>query len=519
MNEMTALNRRGLLKGSAVSLAAAGPIAALINADAARAQTNANGEQLAPVVGPYGPLQLTNDLNTGLPLLWLPKGFSYRSVSWRGDLMDDGQRVPAAHDGMAVVRTVNSRTNEVLLIRNHEITNGTLLDVPGNPDAVYDRVNGLAGGSAGGCTVLRMRGGQLIEHKAVIGATIRPCAGGPTPWGTWLSAEETTINRTSVGGRPHGYVFDVHPDPAVTRAIPIVDMGRLSHEACAVDPVTGYVYETEDQRNVAAFYRFLPNNTSRTYGALWDGGKLQAARIVGIERANLLALEGVRPSDVQQVGQSFAIEWVDVANPDANPTTSTETGANNPDTGTRSCSGPYRQARDAGALRMSRGEGLWWDQKTQSMFICDTSFGYNASGAAGFGLGAVWQYKPSRTNPDMGTLTLIHAPAARIAGNNVDNVCVSPKGGILTCDDGSAVVDQYGPGQRLMGYTAEGLAYIFAKSNVALTQAQIDAMGRTGQFNPGNYRGAEFAGATFDAAGRMLYVNNYTPGITFAIDR
>ncbi len=518
MNEMVSLNRRGLLKGSALTAAMAGPFAAFI-ANEAHASTNGLGEQLAPAASPYGPLYDVRDLSTGLFLLKLPRGFSYRSFSWRGDLMSDGNRVPAAHDGMAVVQELRGRTLETVLIRNHELTGGTRMEVPGNADAVYD--TGLVSGGpiGGGCTVLRVRNGQLVSHANVQGGTIRNCAGGNSLWGSWLTCEETETDLTASGGKRHGYVFDVPADPMQMDATPIVDMGRFSHEAVCFDPVTGYIYETEDARNEAGFYRFIPNDRSRRYGALFAGGRLQAAKVVGVERANLLALEGVRPSDVQTVGQTLQIEWVDIADPDASPGSYTETGANNPDTGTRTVSGPFRQAREAGALRMSRGEGIWWDNRTQSMFIADTSFGYESGGArrAGRGLGCIWRYTPSRTNPDRGTLTLVYAAAARIAGNNIDNICISPRGGILTCDDGAAVVDAYGAGNRLMGYNSVGLAYIFCKSNVILDAADIAAMGRTGQFAPGDYRDNEFAGACFDASGRTLYVNNFSPGITFAI--
>jgi hypothetical protein len=513
-------NRRGLLKGSAAAATLAGPFAGLIAADSVAASTNGKGEQTAPVASPYGPIAPTRCLTTGLFLLQLPRGFSYRSFSFRGDLMADGNRVPAAHDGMAVVGTVAGRAGETILIRNHELGGGTLLNTVGNPDGIYDDVSTPSGKPAGGCNVIRVRNGVVVEERAGIGGTLANCAGGNTLWGSWLTCEETETDLQGVGGKKHGYVFDVHSNPAMTEATPIVDMGRFAHEAIAFDPVTGYVYETEDARNEAGFYRFKPNNKTRSYGALFDGGTLQAAKVVGVERANFLALDGTRPSDVAKVGDSFEIEWVDIPDPDAAPGPYNETGSTNPDTGVRTVSGPFRQARELGALRMSRGEGIWWSPKTQTMYIADTSFGYETTGMpprAGRGLGAIWAYKPSRTNPERGTMTLIYAAAVRIAGNNVDNILVTPRGALLTCDDGSSVVDAFGAGQRLMGYTPAGLAYIFAKSNVAFSAADIAKIGRTGQFNPGDYRGAEFAGACFDAAGRTLYVNNYTPGITFAI--
>jgi secreted PhoX family phosphatase len=129
----------------------------------------------------------------------------------------------------------------------------------------------------------------------------------------------------------------------------------------------------------------------------------------------------------------------------------------------------------------------------------------------------VWVYTPDSGSPDRGTLKLLYAAAASVAGNNPDNIVYSPRGGILTCDDGAAVDDGYGPGNRLMGYRTAGEAYIFGKNNVVLSDADIAKMGRTGQFEADDYRDQEFAGATFDPAGHTLFVNIQTPGLTAAI--
>ncbi len=518
MADVLETDRRGLLRAGATAAGGftlAGPLASIMAAQA-RAQTDGQGAQVAPVASPYGPIAPVRCLSTGLPLLQLPRGFSYRAMSWTEDMMNDGQRVVARHDGMAVVMQTGGRTPETVLIRNHENGAGRRLNVPG---AVYDTVTLPQGAAGGGCTVLRVRNGQLVDHRAVIGGTIVNCAGGRTLWNSWLTCEETTTDLRVSGGKKHGYIFDVNMDPSKTSAVPLVAMGRFSHEAVATDPVTGYIYETEDARNVSAFYRFKPANQSRTYRSLEDGGVLQAAKVVGRDRANFLALAGVRPSDVSQVGQSFDIEWVTIEDPDSDPGAYVETGADNPDVGPRTAAGPFREARAKGALRMSRGEGIWWDHTSDCMYVVDTSFGYESGGQqrAGRGLGSVWAYKPSRSDADRGTLTLLYAAAARVAGNNPDNITVSPRGGLLYCEDGAAVVDEFGAGNRMMGFRSDGLAYIFAKNNVVLSAADLAAMGRTGQFAAGDYRGAEFCGACFDWSGRTLFVNIQSPGVTFAI--
>lgn len=510
------MNRRGLLKGTGLgAFALAAPLGGLM-ASQARAETGANGEQISLADSPYGPVAPVADLNTGLPLLQLPSGFSYRSISWRGDMMSDGQRVSPGHDGMAVVQVINGRTPEHVLIRNHEISNGTAQTVVGNAGGVYN----TSPTRGGGCSVLRVRNGVVVDHRQAIAGTAQNCAGGLSLWNSWLTCEETNIN-ASGSALAHGYVFDVHADASKTVAQPIVEMGRFAHEATTSDPVTGYVYMTEDRSPVSGFYRFKPTSQIRAYGELNKGGTLQMAKIIGVDKGNLLALRRAdRPSDIGSVGETLQIEWVDINTPDASATTITESGENNPRPGSVSVAGPFAEGRNKGGLRMSRGEGLWWDNRSNSCYVVDTAFGYNSGGTAGSGLGCVWAYTPSRSNPEIGTLTLIYASSTSIVGNNPDNITVSPSGGVLYCEDGGSRTDQFGRGMRMMGLTAEGEVYIFAKNNVQLSNAQLSAMGRTGHpFYPGasDYRDSEFAGATFDPTGRVLYVNTQAPGITFAI--
>ncbi len=494
--EINAINRRALLRGSAKAGAAtalAGVLGGLMTRQAMAAHTNG---QLAPVASPYGPLFPVKDQETGLELLKLPRGFTYRSMSWTGDKMTDGGIVAPRHDGMGVVSMGGKGGQDTYLIRNHEVQGATsLIDAP----AQYDTAVQSGQLVGGGCDVLKVRNGKLIENYATIGGTFNNCAGGVTPWGTWITCEETFYDGTALGGKKHGYVFECSIDPKETTGQPIVAMGRLYHEAIAVDPATGYVYETEDRRNVSGFYRFKPNDTTPAYGALAKGGQLQAAKVVGVDQAKLLALGG--DNAVAEVGQTLEIEWVDIDNPDADPV--------------GGASGPYLEGLGKGGLTMSRGEGIW--QHGDTIAIVDTAFGRDGSGRDGRGQGAVWIYTPSTSDPERGTMTLLYAAASEVAGNNPDNITISPRGGILTCDDGDAVEDEFGAGNRLMGYTDHGEAYIFAKNNINLSDADLAAMGRSGQFAAKDDRGNEFAGATFDFDGQTLFVNVQTPGVTFAI--
>jgi uncharacterized protein len=334
------------------------------------------------------------------------------------------------------------------------------------------------------------------------------CAGGATPWGSWLTCEETVLDFSGIGGRKHGYVFETAADPAQSIATPIVDMGRFAHEAVAVDPATGYVYETEDVRNLSAFYRYVPNNTSGALGSLHQGGKLQAMRIKTILR-QAVPMTLAQSNDVAlldpRIGDEYEVEWVDIADPDASP----QTVVGQPGgVSLGVMAGPTLQALGQGCSRWSRGEGIWYS--AGKMFIIDTSAGVDGSNRIGRGEGAVWELTLATNR-----MRAVFVSGASTVGNNPDNITVSPRGALILCEDGGASSDVFGSGARMLGLNAAGEAYIFVKNNVELSAAQIGAAGKL--VNAGNYRGSEFAGACFDPSGRVLFVNIQSPGITFAI--
>ncbi len=482
--------RRNLLKGfaSASTLPFIGAFAALQSQQALAADG-----ATTLVDSPYGPIAPVNDLSTGLPLLQLPPGFTYKSFGWRGDIMTDGKAAPGGHDGMGVVvsRKVG-RSTELVLVRNHEIGSSNAANFI-NASGVYDGGNVSAVSAnkfGGGTTNLLFRDGAWVSVTPSLGGTATNCAGGCTPWGTWLTCEEVGSDAISASGKKHGYVFEVSANPGQTTGLPIIGMGRFAHEAAAVDPVTGIVYETEDSSGKSGFYRFVPDVTTGAFGSLAMGGLLQMARIKGVVNANL---------GTAAVNDTYELEWVNIANPDQNRGNATgPTGL-----AITSAAGPFVQGWTQGALRMNRGEGIWYAQG--KMYVMDTSGGAVSRGT-------IWEL-------DLATQVLrcIYSSPSQLVGNMGDNLTVSPRNTILICEDASSPAnDSFGIGQRLMGLTGQGDAYIFSKNNIILSTAQLQAAGKLSSL-AGDHRSNEFAGACFDPTGRYLFVNIQTPGVTFAI--
>ena len=530
--------RRRLLQGSGALAAAR--FTGVMGALYAQNALAATGKQTVSAASPYGPIAPVNDLATGLPLLQLPPGFSYRSHGWTGDAMDDGAPTPGSHDGMAAVLSRRvGRGSELVLVRNHErglvATAGEAIPAPHSyastmVDGIITVLYGSlpirigAGGivtnpsapapapfvgyPAGGTSNLVFRDNQWAGSMGSLGGTLGNCAGGPTPWGSWLTCEETIYDFSTIGGKKHGYVFEVAADPTQTIAEPIVGMGRFIHEAVAVDPATGIVYETEDNRNIAAFFRYVPADTSGAVGSLHRGGTLQAARIKTLVRQ-------ARPSTLAQandqgllnpdIGDEYELEWVNIADPDADPVVvAGQPGG----VSLGFAAGPTYQALTQGCARMSRGEGIWYS--AGKMFIVDTAAGVNGSGSVGNGEGAVWELTLATMR-----LRAIFVSGHQTAGNNPDNVTVSPRGGVVLCEDGGGSTDAFGTGARLLGLNPAGEAYIFCKNNVNLSAQQVAGAGKT--VSAADHRGSEFCGATFDPTGRVLFANIQTPGITVAI--
>ncbi len=442
------ISRRSFLVAGAAAIGVAGSLGGVI---ASARPPRVAGDRDCLVHG-FG--SLVKDPNG---LLDLPQGFQYRVFSAENTRMSDGNPVPSSHDGMAAFPAPGGRT---ALIRNHElnpedIAEDGLTAVPHIAGAVY-APEALAGGTT---TLLVGPDRRLVGHRVSLAGTLDNCAGGPSPWNTWLSCEETVASM----GRPHGYVFEV--DPVLGgNPLPITAMGRFEHEAVSFDR-RGHVYLTEDADGPhGCFYRFIPDFPLGGRGSLHGGGRLSALAVPGL---------GTDLSIVQTPGMLLYATWIDVPNP-------------NPVDGELSV---REQVIALGAVPIQKLEGTWVDRDGHIWFVSSRGDGPDADDeedrSAAVHSGQIWRYDPDRE-----TIELVALFPKGTPYDEPDNITVGPHGFAIACTDGDDA-------QWLVGINEAGRVFPFAFN------ARDDG---------------EFAGAAFAPDGRTLFVNlQGPPGQTFAI--
>ncbi|MFJ4031656.1 MULTISPECIES: alkaline phosphatase PhoX [Streptomyces] len=467
------LTRRDFARTTAVTGAGvvlAGSVGALATAPQALAAADLDGARDAhghPGIG-YGPLVPDPD-----GILALPEGFSYRVVTYSGRTrLESGEPTPSNHDGTAAFA---GPRGAVLLVNNHELKGPRANwkhPVPLAEGLVYDPA------ASGGCTVVEVRRDHVAEWVGVAGTSTN-CAGGSTPWGTWLTCEETE-DRAGQNGmtKDHGYVFEVDPaDRRANRAPkPLKTLGRYAHEAVVVDPKRGHLFLTEDASGPnGLFYRWTPpegfhHGRGRLRTLADDAGVLQAFRCFDSGGRFVDDL-----SRATRTGTVYGVDWVDVPDRDARTV-------------------PVRkQFTDGQVTRARKLEGMWWGDG--GVYVVSS---YAREESPVRHDGQVWFYDPRRRTLTLKVLLGVNPdPSADGAFDGPDNITVSPYGGLVIAEDGEGV-------QHLFGATDGGRTFPIARNELNI-----------GTESAPEY--SEFTGVTFSPDGHTLFANIQEPGIMLAI--
>jgi secreted PhoX family phosphatase len=431
-------------------------------------------------------------------LLSLAAGFSYTVVSVAGETtLTTGEKSPGRPDGTGAFRAGRA----VRLVQNHELSPGAADPVPTLVGTVFDA--GIK--DAGGCTVIEVaRDGARVSEWVGLSGTISNCAGGVTPWDTWLTCEETEVRAGTAYGangstaQDHGWIFEVAPaESAQQHPVPIKAFGRYAHEAVVVmKDMTVYLTEDASSPN-GLLYRWTGGHRSDAKPGFLQSlaptaGTLEAMRV---QNTDGQWVDDLSRFTSAQVGRELKVAWVKV--PDRLATTTSVrkqfTTAAQVTRG-KKLEGAWADARgvyfassyagysDIPALSVPHDGQIWYLDHDRQTLTLQAYFPYirelhTPSTAGGW---TPWTLQEQRSLPD-----IFDGP---------DNVHVSPWGGLVIAEDGEGL-------NGLFIWTEDGGAQRLARNDILFQGTE----------------NAEMTGPTFSPDGSILFANVQEPGHTYAI--
>jgi secreted PhoX family phosphatase len=372
---------------------------------------------------------------------------------------------PTRDDPDGTAAFVRRGGNGSVLVNTHEIGGSEAFPVPRVPGFTYDPAVG------GGTTTIEVdKDGNRVREYVSLAGTLNNCAGGRTPWETWLTCEEAETPASAPV--QHGYVFEVDPyDQAKNRdPRPIKAFGRYAHESCVVEPQGARVYHTEDAGNPnGLLYRWtapdeaLPLRAGSFRKLADDAGTLEALRAA--TRSGTVVPDH---SVATAPGTTYRVEWVTVPDRDAR-TTSTR-----------------KQAYAKPVTRSRKLEGMWWGDGG-AYFVA--SFARTSDGSAAQHDGQVWFLDPDEDTIEL-KLHFAYTPGDQDSDpDGPDNITVSAHGGLIIAEDGEGA-------SHLVGSTDAGDVFFLARNEL---------------------NDSEFAGPCFSNDKKTLFANIQSPGHVLAI--